>query len=173
MAAGDQRSSISSTDVEKQAAHADAKEMLAAGLNGTKPEEEKPSQGHSLPMDDIAALKKLDSKPIRVDPDEEEKDPFGHLPDHEREVLRRQVVTPDVKVGYFRLFCYATRGEWLLFFISCFCTIAAGAAMPLMTVCYSMRSATHEKSADSVGRFWWTYRHVCQLFQWPYFLQPI
>jgi ATP-binding cassette subfamily B (MDR/TAP) protein 1 len=136
MAAGDQRSSISSAEAEKQAAHADAKEMLVAGLAGTKPEGEKPTHGHSLPIDDIVELKKLDSTPIRVDPDEEEKDPFGHLPHHEREVLRRQVVTPDVKVGYFRLFCYATRGEWLLFSISCLCTIAAGAAMPLMTVCH-------------------------------------
>lgn len=81
-------------------------------------------------------LKKLDSKIIAkkdasatVAPD-----PFAHLPEHEASILRKQVDTPDVKVGYFTLFRYANAFDWSVFAVSMFCAIVAGAAMPLMTV---------------------------------------
>jgi len=79
-------------------------------------------------------LRKLDSKVVDVK--EEDADPFRHLPEHEAEILRRQVDTPDVKVGFFTLYRYATKWDWVIWTVSCFCTIAAGAAMPLMTVVF-------------------------------------
>jgi hypothetical protein len=78
-------------------------------------------------------LAKLDSKVINVK-SEEETDPFAHLPAHEADILRLQINVPDVSTGYFALYRYATRADWIIFGVSCLCTIAAGAAMPLMTV---------------------------------------
>ncbi|KIW09268.1 hypothetical protein, variant [Verruconis gallopava] len=82
-----------------------------------------------------ADLNKLDSKVVQVG-NSDDKDPFKHLPEHEAEILRRQVDIPDVKVGFFTLYRYATRTDWTIWAISCVCTIAAGAAMPLMTVVF-------------------------------------
>jgi ATP-binding cassette subfamily B (MDR/TAP) protein 1 len=79
-------------------------------------------------------LTKLDSKVV-VDVKAEEEDPFAHLPAHEADILRLQINVPPVTTGYFALYRYATRNDWIIFAISCLCTIAAGAAMPLMTVC--------------------------------------
>jgi ATP-binding cassette subfamily B (MDR/TAP) protein 1 len=79
-------------------------------------------------------LTKLDSKVIGVK-SEEEVDPFSHLPAHEAEILRLQINVPDVNTGYFALYRYATRMDWIIFGVSCLCAIVAGAAMPLMTVC--------------------------------------
>jgi ATP-binding cassette, subfamily B (MDR/TAP), member 1 len=86
-----------------------------------------------LPTDDIAQLQKLDSKVVNVDGQQED-DPFKHLPDHEREILKRQVDEPEVKVGFFTLYRYTTRLDILILIVSSITTIAAGAAMPLMTV---------------------------------------
>jgi ATP-binding cassette subfamily B (MDR/TAP) protein 1 len=89
----------------------------------------------NLPVNEQLALQKLDSKkPKDKTQDEEKEDPFGHLPAHEKEILHRQVDVPEVKVGYFTLYRYCTRWDWTIWVVSCFCTIAAGAAMPLMTV---------------------------------------
>lgn len=76
------------------------------------------------------SLKKLDSKVVDV----KDNDPFRHLPEHERAILKRQVDVPDVKVGYFTLYRYATKMDILILIIAGICAIAGGAAMPLMTV---------------------------------------
>jgi ATP-binding cassette subfamily B (MDR/TAP) protein 1 len=78
-------------------------------------------------------LRKLDSKVVQIN-DADDKDPFKHLPEHEAEILRRQIDIPEVKVGFFTLYRYATRTDWTIWSISCICSIVAGAAMPLMTV---------------------------------------
>lgn len=77
-----------------------------------------------------ANLKKAGDSP---DPDH---DPLGHLPEHERAVLKRQLDTPDVKVGFFTLFRFATRNDLLIIALSAVCGIAAGAVMPLMTIIF-------------------------------------
>jgi ATP-binding cassette, subfamily B (MDR/TAP), member 1 len=80
-------------------------------------------------------LKKLDSTvPEKQDGPQ---DPFAHLPEHEATILRRQVETLDVKVGYTTLFRYATAFDWLIFVLAICCAVISGAAMPLMTVCCS------------------------------------
>jgi hypothetical protein len=84
------------------------------------------------------ALTKLDSKIVKQKGDkadnEEQQDPFKHLPAHEADILRAQVETPDVKVTYLTLFRYASRFDWTIFAISAICAVGSGAAMPLMTV---------------------------------------
>jgi len=101
----------------------------------TKPEKTLLDQ-EALPIkqtdapDEAASLKKLDSKVIDVEND----DPFRHLPEHERAILKRQTDVPEVKVGYFTLYRYATKMDILILIVSATSAIAAGAAMPLMTV---------------------------------------
>jgi ATP-binding cassette, subfamily B (MDR/TAP), member 1 len=75
-------------------------------------------------------LKKLDSKVVDVKDD----DPFSHLPEHERVILKRQVDVPEVKIGYFTLYRYATKIDVLILIIAGISAIGGGAAMPLMTV---------------------------------------
>ncbi len=84
------------------------------------------------PPEDMANIAKLDSKVIKV-PTEED-DPFRHLPPAEAEILKRQVHIPVVKTGYLLLFRYATMNDKLIIALSCFCSIAGGAMLPLMTV---------------------------------------
>jgi len=82
------------------------------------------------PLDEDASLEKLDSKVIKV----EDEDPFKHLPEHEKTILKRQTEVPEVKVGYLTLYRYATKMDIIILMISAFCAIVAGAAMPVMTV---------------------------------------
>ncbi|KAI1815285.1 ABC transporter [Poronia punctata] len=65
-----------------------------------------------------------------------EVDPFGHLPEHEASILRRQVTIPEVKTGFATLYRYATRNDIIIMTISSLSAIAAGAALPLMTVLF-------------------------------------
>lgn len=63
-------------------------------------------------------------------------DHYRHLPPDEAEVLRRQVVSPEVKQGVAVLYRYASRNDILIILISALCSIAGGAALPLMTVVF-------------------------------------
>ncbi|KAK3062194.1 hypothetical protein LTS18_004627, partial [Coniosporium uncinatum] len=85
------------------------------------------------PQDAVLALKKLDSN---VKKKEDQEDPFAHLPDHEREILKKQLDVPDLKVGYLTLYRYATTYDIIFLSVSALMGIAAGAAMPLMTVVF-------------------------------------
>ena len=85
---------------------------------------------------DSVDLRKLDSKVVDVGKAGDEEDPYRHLPEHEAAILREQVDIPAVKVGFFTLYRYASRADWSIWAVSCICTIAAGAAMPLMTVVF-------------------------------------
>jgi ATP-binding cassette subfamily B (MDR/TAP) protein 1 len=85
-------------------------------------------------------LKKLDSKVIDIK--DKEDDPFKHLAPAEAEVLRRQLDIPTVSVTFKTLFRYATRNDKLIIFVSVVCSIAGGAALPLMTVIFGQLSGT-------------------------------
>lgn len=61
-------------------------------------------------------------------------DPFSHLPEHEREVLKTQLDVEDQKVSFFGLYRYASKNDILIIIVSAICSIAAGAALPLFTV---------------------------------------
>ena len=60
---------------------------------------------------------------------------YSHLPEHEKQILKNQLDADEVKVSFFALFRYASRMDILIMFISAICAIAAGAALPLFTVC--------------------------------------
>ncbi|KFY91259.1 hypothetical protein V500_04768 [Pseudogymnoascus sp. VKM F-4518 (FW-2643)] len=86
------------------------------------------------PHDKKTDLKKLDSNVIQVK--NEDDDPFRHLPPHEAAILKRQVDIPVVTSTYWTLYRYATFNDKLIIALSCVCAIAAGAALPLMTIVF-------------------------------------
>src|SRR5277367_1442214 len=93
------------------------------------------SEGHAVEKSpqDLAEIQKLDSKVIKVKEDEDD-DPFKHLPADEAAVLKRQVDVPVVPTSFKQLYRYATRNDMIIIFISVVCSIGGGAALPLMTV---------------------------------------
>ena len=83
-------------------------------------------------------LDRLDSKVPHKEKEDKspDEDPFAHLPEHEAAILRRQVEIPSVKVTYFMLYRYATRNDVIIMVVGSICAIAAGAALPLMTIIF-------------------------------------
>jgi ATP-binding cassette subfamily B (MDR/TAP) protein 1 len=59
---------------------------------------------------------------------------FAHLPEHEKQVLKKQLDAPTVKISFFGLYRYASKMDILILLVSAICAIAAGAALPLFTV---------------------------------------
>ena len=83
---------------------------------------------------DDVSMEKLDSKIVKVGDLKEGEEAYAHLPEHEREIVKRQLEIPPVKVTFFTLYRYATRNDIIIIVISAICAIIGGAVMPLMTV---------------------------------------
>lgn len=62
---------------------------------------------------------------------------FAHLPQHEKDILKKQLDAPEVKIGFFGLYRYASKMDILILMVSAICAIVAGAALPLFTVSIS------------------------------------
>lgn len=120
-------------NIEKQLTR-DSREDPSSGkdLVGEKQEEDPHSSGSS--SDEIARLKEVDSHVVTVPEVKEGDEAYAHLPPHEKEIVKRQLDIPEVKVTYRTLYRYATRNDLIIIFISTICAIAGGAVMPLMTV---------------------------------------
>jgi len=87
-----------------------------------------------LSHDSAPKAEKLDSNIVKVE--DRVDDPYAHLPADEQAILRRQVDTPDAGSGWKTLYRYATVNDFLIMAVSAVCAIAAGAALPLMTVIF-------------------------------------
>ena len=98
-----------------------------------KQEEDVQSSGSS--SQDEVALEKMDSQIIKVGNLKEGDEAFAHLPEHEREIVKRQLDIPPITVTFKTLYRYATRNDIIIIAISALCAIIGGAVMPLMTVC--------------------------------------
>lgn len=85
-------------------------------------------------------LRKLDSK-IKTS-EKDGSNPYQHLSPDEAAVLKRQVETPDVKVGMATLYRYATRTDMIIIVIGSITAIAAGAILPVMTIIFGSLSGT-------------------------------
>ena len=83
--------------------------------------------------DDPATLAKLDSN-VKVEVKDE--DLYAHLPEDEAQILRKQVDIPNVKSGWSTLYRYSTTWDIVIMVVAAICSIAAGAALPLMTVIF-------------------------------------
>lgn len=93
--------------------------------------------------DQPTELTKADSKVIQA-VKVQDNNPFRNLPEHEAEILKRQVDTPDIKVGIAMLYRYASRVDLTIMFVSSICAIAGGAALPLMTVIFGNLQGTFQ-----------------------------
>ena len=63
-------------------------------------------------------------------------DPMGQLPEHEADVLRRQIDKPDHKYGVVALYRYASGWDWPILALAAICSVASGAALPCMTIIF-------------------------------------
>ncbi|KAK9329629.1 ABC transporter type 1, transmembrane domain-containing protein, partial [Lipomyces starkeyi] len=66
----------------------------------------------------------------------------AHLPAEEADILRSQVQVTPVKVSFFKLYRYATAFDIAILAVGYFCSIAAGALLPLMTIIFGQLSQT-------------------------------
>ncbi|CZS93973.1 hypothetical protein WAI453_001346 [Rhynchosporium graminicola] len=80
------------------------------------------------------ALAKYDSSVVRIKAKDE--DLYAHLPAAEAEILKRQINVPPVKAGWRTLYRYSTKNDIMIIIVSSICSIASGAALPLMTVVF-------------------------------------
>ncbi|OCK82170.1 ABC transporter-like protein [Lepidopterella palustris CBS 459.81] len=113
-----------------------------SSIDDVTADHEKATLGQALPSTkNSAALGKLDSKIVTP---EQENDTLSHLPVSEREILQRQLEIPTVHVNYFSLYRYSTKVDLVIIAISSFCSIAAGALLPLMTVIFGQLAGTFQ-----------------------------
>lgn len=79
---------------------------------------------------------KKEEEKSSADEDEDKKkiDPFEHLPAEEAEILKRQVDVHKPKVSYTTLYRYATKKDIVILIVGYFCSIVAGAALPMFTL---------------------------------------
>ncbi len=96
--------------------------------------ESRPPDSSDSSSQDSAPVEKLDSKIVKVHDSPDEDEVYAHLPEHEKEIVKRQLFIPPVKVNFITLFRYATRNDLIILVISAICAIAGGAIQPLMTV---------------------------------------
>ena len=99
---------------------------------GEKQEQDVHSSGSS--SQDATPMEKLDSRVVKVRDAKEGDEAYAHLPDHEREIVKRQLEIPPVTVTFKTLYRYATRNDLIIIVVSSICAIVGGAVMPLMTV---------------------------------------
>ena len=78
-------------------------------------------------------------------------DPFATLPPHEADILRKQLDTPNVKVGFKQLFRYATKNDIIILIVASICAIGGGAALPIMTIIFGSLASTFRDFFDSAG----------------------
>lgn len=84
------------------------------------------------------------SRDKRADDADNTDDLYAHLPQHEADVLRRQVATPEVRTGVLTLYRYTSRNDLLVIIVSAITAIASGAALPLMTVLFGNLQGTFQ-----------------------------
>lgn len=130
------------SNIEKQISRNSSGEALSTNnVVGEKQEHDMQSSGSS--SEDLKSLQKLDSHVVKVDDVKEGDEAYAHLSPHERDIIKRQLDVPNVKVTFATLFRYATRNDIIIIVISCICAIAGGAVMPLMTVSIKLHLDNH------------------------------
>jgi ATP-binding cassette subfamily B (MDR/TAP) protein 1 len=97
------------------------------------------------------ALEKANSRVVAPPKADNPDDIYAHLPAAYAEVLKRQVVTPDLKQGVGVLYRYSSRNDAIIIAISAVCAIASGAALPLMTIIFGNLQGTFQDYFYSNG----------------------
>jgi ATP-binding cassette subfamily B (MDR/TAP) protein 1 len=128
---------------EKPSTRPSSQSASSTDDNGLHKNEKSGETRSPSPPGDMTDIKKLDSKVVKVE--NENNDPFKHLPANEADVLKRQVDIPVVNIGYKMLYRYATRNDMIIIVVSIICSIAGGAALPLMTVIFGQLTGDFSK----------------------------
>jgi ATP-binding cassette subfamily B (MDR/TAP) protein 1 len=85
--------------------------------------------------------------------EQETKSANASLSDEEKSIIDKQLHVPTLKVGYFSLFRYARRKDWIIMAVAVVASIAAGAVLPLMTLVYGNFAGTFTSFAvDEVAK---------------------
>ena len=79
-------------------------------------------------------LSKLDSQVVKVE--DKDVDIYAHLTPGEKAIIKQQIDLPEIAAGVKNIYRFSTRNDKIIIFISCINAIAAGAALPLMTVIF-------------------------------------
>jgi len=123
----------------------DAGPSKPASSHGESEDDSATPKGKESTSKDLIDIEKADSKVIiPTKKAEDDEDLFKHLPPHEAEILKRQVFTPTAKVGFVTLYRYASTYDLLIMAVAALCAIAAGAALPLMTVIFGNLQGTFQ-----------------------------
>ena len=93
---------------------------------------------------DEKPVQKLDSRIIPIEKIKTGEEAYAHLPPHEREIIKRQLDIPTVKVGIKELYRYATVNDLIIVFIASLGAIIGGAALPLMTILFGNLAGTFQ-----------------------------
>ena len=119
---------------EKQRSRESSSDAALSGddVVGEKQEQHPHSSGSS--SEDVAYLEKLDSHIVKVSEMKRGEEAYAHLPESEKEIVKRQLDIPTVTVTFKTLYRYATTNDLLIIVVSCICAISGGSVMPLMTV---------------------------------------
>lgn len=121
-------------NIEKQLSRESRDDSSSSGRDFVAEKQEQGPHSSGSSSDDIAQLKEVDSHIVKVAEVKKGEEAYAHLPPHEKEIVKRQLDIPEVKVTFKTLYRYATRNDLIIIAISCICAIAGGAVMPLMTV---------------------------------------
>lgn len=121
------------SNVEKQMSHSSSDEALSKNVEVEGKQEQDPHSSGSS-SEDLKPVEQLDSHIVKIKDVKDGEDAYAHLPSHEKEIVKRQLDIPEVKVTFRTLYRYATRNDLIIIIVSCICAIAGGAVMPLMTV---------------------------------------
>ncbi|KAJ4390616.1 GTPase-activating protein [Gnomoniopsis smithogilvyi] len=87
---------------------------------------------------------KVETKGGSTPQDVEVEDPFKHLPDHEKQILKRQLDVPAVKITYITLYRYATSKDKAILAVASVAAIIAGILVPMMTVLFGGLAGTFQ-----------------------------
>lgn len=67
------------------------------------------------------------------------------LSDAQKQILNTQLASPEVQVSFLALYRYADGWDWLIIAVSVLCAIAAGAALPLLSVSSLVPGRRHQR----------------------------
>src|ERR1700761_1877136 len=86
------------------------------------------------------------------------------IEDRAEKALNEQTRISNAKGSYKSLFRYSSSWDTLVLWCSVCCSLAAGAALPLMTVCMAVSNLISALMGMYIGCFWSTSRHIPGIF---------
>ncbi|KAI9787255.1 MAG: GTPase-activating protein [Geoglossum umbratile] len=147
---GNTSEELGHANTTKHLAPAETEKTLHHYQSATPPDdvsEKQEKQQHEIDTSSFSsrgelAIEELDSKIIKVPDVKDGEEALASLPEHEREIVQRQLDVPPIEVKYSTLYRYATTTDWIIIAVSVLCAIAAGAALPLSTIVFGNLGGT-------------------------------